>query len=167
LKRSQYYYFFIILLLSDTPNVLLPDSSVCKATQAKWLLEICEEHVKKFIFNADELNALVDQTKELQEAHKQEGKWRCRAEGCMATYVYHSSRVRHEVEVHRLSFDNGTEERDPFGYFYCRTRCGEVFKTKTIRNRCVCVCVLQLPSILECLYLTHEIDTKLLHTVTH
>ena len=83
-----------ILLLSDTPNVLLPDSSVCKATQAKWLLEICEEHVKKFIFNADELNALVDQTKELQEAHKQEGKWRCRAEGCMATYVYHSSRVR-------------------------------------------------------------------------
>jgi len=31
----------------------------------------------------------------------------------------------------------------------------------------VCVCVLQLPSILECLYLTHEIDTKLLHTVTH
>lgn len=42
---------------------------------------------------------------------------------------------RHENEVHNLSFDNGTDTRDSFGYFYCRVRCGEVFKTKTTRNR--------------------------------
>lgn len=42
---------------------------------------------------------------------------------------------RHEIEVHNLSFDNGTDTRDSIGYFYCRARCGEVFKTKTTRNR--------------------------------
>lgn len=50
--------------------------------------------MKKFVFNADELSTLVEQTKELQEAHKHEGRWKCRAEGCIATYVYHSGRVR-------------------------------------------------------------------------
>ena len=80
--------------MSAAPNVILPDSNVQKETQAKWLLEICEEHVKKFLFNADELSTLVEQTKDLQEAHKQEGRWKCRAEGCIATYVYHSGRVR-------------------------------------------------------------------------
>ena len=50
--------------------------------------------MKKFLINADELSTLVEQTKEFQEAHKQEGRWKCRAEDCIATYVYHSSRVR-------------------------------------------------------------------------
>ena len=70
------------------------DSSVKKEVQAKWLLELCEEHVKKFVFNADELRSLVDQTVELHEARKEDGHWRCRANGCEATYVYHSNRVR-------------------------------------------------------------------------
>ena len=82
------------LMFPDTPNLIFPDSSVQKETQARWLIEICEEHVKKFVFNAHELSILVEQTAELQDANKQEGRWKCRAEGCMATYAYHSSRVR-------------------------------------------------------------------------
>ena len=42
---------------------------------------------------------------------------------------------RHEVEAHSLSFDNGSDVRDPYGYYYCRVRCGLVFKTKATRNR--------------------------------
>lgn len=42
---------------------------------------------------------------------------------------------RHEVEAHGLSFDNGADIRDPYGYYYCRVRCGLVFKTKATRNR--------------------------------
>lgn len=44
---------------------------------------------------------------------------------------------RHEVEVHNLSFDGGQDTRDPYGYYYCRMRCGLVFKTKATRNRCM------------------------------
>ena len=73
---------------------MLPDSSVRKEVQAKWLLELCEEHVRKFVFHADELRSLVDQTVELQEARKDDGQWRCRADVCEATFVYHSNRVR-------------------------------------------------------------------------
>ena len=42
----------------------MPDSSISKTTRAKWLLEICEEHVKKYVFNADELTSLVAQITE-------------------------------------------------------------------------------------------------------
>lgn len=42
---------------------------------------------------------------------------------------------RHEIETHNLSFDNGQDIRDPFGYYFCRLRCGLVFKTKATRNR--------------------------------
>ncbi|KAL9977212.1 hypothetical protein ACROYT_G014591 [Oculina patagonica] len=60
--------------INNSPNGLLPDSSVQKETQAKWLLEICEEHVKKFVLNADaDLSTLVKQKKELQEPNKLEG----------------------------------------------------------------------------------------------
>ena len=42
---------------------------------------------------------------------------------------------RHEVEVHNLSFDGGQDASDPYGYYYCRMRCGLMFKTKATRNR--------------------------------
>ena len=38
----------------------------------------------------------------------------------------------HDVEAHSLSFDNGSDIRDPFGYYFCRVHCGLVFKTKII-----------------------------------
>lgn len=42
---------------------------------------------------------------------------------------------RYEVEIYSLFFDNGFDVRDFYGYYYCRVRCGLVFKIKVIRNR--------------------------------
>ena len=46
----------------------MPDSTLSKQLRATWLLEICEEHVKKYVFNTDELSSLVTQTTELEAA---------------------------------------------------------------------------------------------------
>ncbi|KAK2552009.1 hypothetical protein P5673_027023, partial [Acropora cervicornis] len=62
------------------------------------------------------------QTIDLGGVHR-ESRWVCRASDWNRTYAYHSGRVRHEVEVHNLSFDGGQDTRDPYGY-YCRMRCG-------------------------------------------
>ena len=83
---------FIFLFLQDKPNVILPDSTVSQTTQGKWLLQVCEDHIKKFVFNADEMTSLIEQTAELQQAEA--SRWRCRAQGCEAIYAYHSGRVR-------------------------------------------------------------------------
>ena len=37
----------------------MPESSISKTTRAKWLLEICEEQVKKYVFNAEVLASLI------------------------------------------------------------------------------------------------------------
>ena len=83
---------FIFLFFQDKPNVILPDSTVSETTQGKWLLQVCEDHIKKFVFNADEMTSLIEQTADLQQAEA--GRWRCRAQGCEAIYAYHSGRVR-------------------------------------------------------------------------
>lgn len=82
---------FDISFFQDKPNVIVPDSTVSQTTQGKWLLQVCEDHIKKFVFNADEMTSLVEQTAELQQAEA--GRWRCRAQGCEAIYAYHSGRV--------------------------------------------------------------------------
>ena len=82
----------IYLFFQDKPNVILPDSTVSQTVKGKWLLQVCEDHIKKFVFNADEMTGLVEQTAELQQAEGD--RWRCRAQGCEATYAYHSGRVR-------------------------------------------------------------------------
>lgn len=71
----------------------MPEKTVSKQTRAKWLLEISEEHVKKFVFNTDEISKLVAQTTEL-EGVNQESRWVCRAPDCNRTYAFHSGRVR-------------------------------------------------------------------------
>ena len=82
----------IFFCFQDKPDVILPDTTVSPTCQGKWLLEVCEDYVKKFVLNADEMTSLVEQTAELQQAEA--GRRRCRAQGCEATYAYHSSRVR-------------------------------------------------------------------------
>ena len=72
----------------------MPDKSVSKQTRAKWLLQVCEEYVKKFIFNKDELVSVVGQTTELESVNQQ-SRWTCRADDCNASYAYHSGRVRY------------------------------------------------------------------------
>ena len=71
----------------------MPYETVSKQTRAMWLLEVCEEHVKKFVFNKDGLTSLVAQTTEL-EAVNQQSRWTCRADDCVMSYAYHSGRVR-------------------------------------------------------------------------
>ena len=71
----------------------MPEKYVSKQTRAKWLLEICEDHVKKFVFDTDKVSQLVAQTTEL-EGVDQESRWVCRAPDCNRTYAYHSGRVR-------------------------------------------------------------------------
>ena len=71
----------------------MPEKTVSKQTRAKWLLEISEEHVKKFVFNTDEISKLVAQTTEL-EGVNQESRWVCRGPDCNRTYAFHSGRVR-------------------------------------------------------------------------
>jgi len=66
----------IYLFFLDKPNVILPDSTVFQTIQGKWLLQVCEDHIKKFVFNADEMTGLVEQTAELQQAEG--GRRRCR-----------------------------------------------------------------------------------------
>ena len=63
------------------------------AVKAKWLLDLCKDCVKRFVFDSDEIDTLVQQTSELEEAHRQTG-WKCRAPDCHANFAYHSGRVR-------------------------------------------------------------------------
>ncbi|XP_028409246.1 uncharacterized protein LOC114531831 [Dendronephthya gigantea] len=80
--------------LDDSPNgVTLPDSDAPAPTKGKWLLDVCEEHVKRFVFNAGEMTGLVEQTDQLQQ--EESGRWVCRAEDCDASYKLHSGRVRY------------------------------------------------------------------------
>lgn len=81
------------MFISDQPNLVLPDATVSHGTKSQWLLEICKQHVEKFVFDRGELSGLVNQTSELQEAANQ-STWKCREEGCTAQFVYHSGRVR-------------------------------------------------------------------------
>ena len=64
----------------------MPEKSVSKQTRAKWLLKICEEHVKKFVFNKDEISKLVAQTTELGGVD-QESRWVCRASATGLTHI--------------------------------------------------------------------------------
>ena len=92
MEFTQTQDMIFLFFFQDKPNVILPDSTVSQTTQGKWLLQLCEDHIKKFVFNADEMTSLVEQTEELQQAEA--GGWRCRAQGCGAIYAYHSGRVR-------------------------------------------------------------------------
>ncbi|XP_068739062.1 uncharacterized protein [Montipora capricornis] len=132
-KYTLYKSLFLIGTTSSSIN-RAGKTNASKGVESNFN-EYSEFHAREI--EAHILASFMEMTemKDTSEAHKQEGRWKCRAEDCTATYVYHSGRVRHEIEVHNLSFDNGTDTRDAFGYFYCRARCGEVFKTKTTRNR--------------------------------
>lgn len=79
----------------------MPDESVSKQTRAKWLIEVCEEHVRKYVFNTDEMTLLVAQTTELKGVD-QESRWKCHAADCNRTYAYHSGRVRYMLLIQEL-----------------------------------------------------------------
>ena len=82
------YCFFL-----DTPQINLPDMSELKASRGKWLIEICQQLVKKFVFDIREVNALVGQTQQLDNAMCEAHFKRC-FESCDRTDAYHSGRAR-------------------------------------------------------------------------
>ncbi|CAB4011927.1 hypothetical protein AC249_AIPGENE16794, partial [Paramuricea clavata] len=41
----------------------------------------------------------------------------------------------HEVDSHSFHVECGSSEKDSFGYFKCRAKCGYVYSTKAARNR--------------------------------
>ena len=79
----------------DQPLFDTPDKTVSKTTRQKWLLELCEQLVQKYMFGESEVQSLVEQTQTLQDATRQ--PFKCRATDCQATYAHHSRRVRYTV----------------------------------------------------------------------
>lgn len=77
---------------TDQPDLVLPDETVNKPTQAKWLLDVCEAFVNKYVFEEGDIDSLVQQTHQLELASL--GHYECRAEDCDKVFVYHSARVR-------------------------------------------------------------------------
>ena len=89
----------------------MPDAIVPKETQQKWLLEICEKLVEKYILPSTEnFLCIVEQAQELQE-------------GC------------NEIVQHGQNQNKVVGERDEYGYYYCLAGCSYVFSTKAIRKR--------------------------------
>ena len=77
----------------DKPENIMPDlAHVSAPTAQKWLLEMCEQLVERFVFHATDVQAIVDQTQELQLSNR--GVFTCREDGCTQEFVYHSGRVR-------------------------------------------------------------------------
>ena len=72
----------------------MPGKSLSKQTRAKWLLEVCEEYVQKFVFNKNELISLVYHITELESVNLQ-FRWTCHVDDCSASYAYHSGRGRY------------------------------------------------------------------------
>lgn len=71
---------------------ILPDLEyVSENTAQAWLLDLCEQLVEKLVFHATDVQAIVEQTQELQSCSG--GPFTCRAD-CRDEFVYHSGRVR-------------------------------------------------------------------------
>ena len=71
----------------------MPDAIVPKETQQKWLLEICEKLVEKYILPSTEnFLCIVEQAQELQEGCNV--TYMCRYDACSQTFAFHSGRVR-------------------------------------------------------------------------
>ena len=86
-------YYPVIILSLDVPAFEIQDRSVSNETRQKWLLDLCEQLVTKFVFGESAIQTLVEQTQTLQDVSSQ--PIICRAEDCQATYVHHSKRVRY------------------------------------------------------------------------
>lgn len=77
----------------DKPEYIMPDlAHVSAPTAQKWLLEMCEQLVERFVFHATDVQAIVDQTQELQLSNR--GVFTRREDGCTQEFVCHSGRVR-------------------------------------------------------------------------
>jgi hypothetical protein len=78
--------------LTDTPSYDVPGKSIPKEDRRKWLLELCVQHVNKFLLNF-QVDPLLQQ---MQYLHNEVSshEFLCRVEGCTMKYVHHSMRVK-------------------------------------------------------------------------
>jgi len=84
LSHSKYVPLYYL----DEPNVTLPDAN---EDRSKWLLETCHTFVTEYVFQSG-ISGIVSKTSELQQ--KTKPPFKCRANFCEKTYVFHSARVR-------------------------------------------------------------------------
>ena len=73
----------------------MPNKDAPKTIRQKWFLDICKGVVDKYVFGASDVNTLVEETQNLQDAMKAE--FVCRAPTCNAKYIHHSRRVRYST----------------------------------------------------------------------
>ncbi|XP_028408226.1 uncharacterized protein LOC114530810 [Dendronephthya gigantea] len=131
-----------MLNMEDHPTFDVPDDSVTREIQRKWLMETCAKFVDKYVMQVD-VNTLVQKIEKFDEQNREIEVNRslgfvCRVPGCKVKYISHSNRVKHEVTAHKIIkqvYEESGMERDEFGYYYCRWGCGLVYSTSSIRNR--------------------------------
>lgn len=82
----------LLFIISDNPNVILPQNSVPKSIQGKWLHDLCCEFVNEYVFQSNDFLGLVNKTADLQT--KSKPPFQCRVDGCDRSYLFHSARVR-------------------------------------------------------------------------
>jgi hypothetical protein len=85
-------YIFNFNYIIDKPSVILPDDSVSKSIKGKWLLDMCSDFVREYVFQSEKVLDIVNKTAELDE--KMKSPFACRADGCNKSYLSHSARVR-------------------------------------------------------------------------
>ncbi|KXJ11322.1 hypothetical protein AC249_AIPGENE23166 [Exaiptasia diaphana] len=78
--------------MDDKPNIDLPDSHEPKSQRGKWLHDKCRE----FAFQSEAID-IADETLNLEN---NQSPFKCRANGCEKSYMFHSGRVSHESKVH-------------------------------------------------------------------
>jgi len=69
----------------------MPSKNSDKRTKVNWLLDLCKDHVKKYVARS-EVSSLVQQTHDLENASEE--RFPCRYQGCDKSYTFHSRRVR-------------------------------------------------------------------------
>ncbi|KXJ11341.1 hypothetical protein AC249_AIPGENE23188 [Exaiptasia diaphana] len=74
------------------PNVSIPGDSISESTRRQWLDELCSDFVREYVFDANEIDGLIDKTAELDQRLRL--PFLCRSEHCHKSYKFHSARVR-------------------------------------------------------------------------
>jgi hypothetical protein len=79
-------------LLLDQRICTIPDNTTPKDTRRKWLLDLYQSFVAKYVFESTRFVGFAEQTTELQQVAG--GPFNCREQNCERVSAYHSGRVK-------------------------------------------------------------------------
>lgn len=82
----------MLMLFKYIPKYILPDLSMGKKTKGKWLLDLCESFIDRYVFDSEHIDNLVQQMHQLEFASL--GKHNCILKEWDKVFVYHSGRIR-------------------------------------------------------------------------